>query len=202
VIVDVVDDSGPVREALSLALPRLGSQNAVRLAVSSWTAYSASLNALPDSTVFRAELSDHVPAALKTRALARLDIAPVAILSLPSPAHEARLLRAGAVAILRAQDGLASVAERITDPGAHADVPSAPSPVELTDRELQVSCLYCGRNAPSAARLGAYLRLNEHTVRRHLARTRELYHSLGRDVSTRTRLRTALIDDGWLFTQL
>lgn len=201
-IVDVVDGSGPVREALSLALPLVGSQNAVRLAVSSWVAYSASLNALPDSTVFRAELADHVPAALKARALTRLDIAPVVILSAPSPAHEARLLRAGATAIVRAQDGLASVVDGITGAGAPADVPAAPSPVELTDRELQVSCLYCGRTAPSAARLGAYLRLNEHTVRRHLARTRELYHSLGRDVSTRSRLRSALIDDGWLFAQL
>ncbi|ALS57217.1 hypothetical protein [Rathayibacter toxicus] len=201
-IVDIVDSSCSVRKALSLALPRISAQNAVRLAVANWIDYSSSLRAFPDSTVFRAELADHVPAALKVRALSRLDIAPVIVLETHSAVHEARLLRAGASAIVTAQDGLATLIERITEKSHPADPSPAPSAVELTDRELQIACLYCGKNAPSAANLGAYLRLREHTIRRHLSRTRELFRAVGQDVSTRMKLRAALIDDGWLFPQL
>ncbi|MBF4461250.1 MULTISPECIES: hypothetical protein [unclassified Rathayibacter] len=200
-IIDVVDTSSPVRKALSLALPCFSAQNAVRVAVSSWIDYSSSLAAFPDSTVFRAEMADHVPAALKTRALARLDIAPVVLLDSPSPAHEARLVRAGAAAVVTAQEGLAVLVERISDP-PRSPPPPAPSVVELTDRELQVACLYCGRAAPSASTLATYLRLGEHTIRRHLARTRELFRAAGVDVPTRLSLRAALIEDGWLFARL
>lgn len=199
---DVVDEVPYVREALALALPRTSPAFEVRVSVSTWMDYSASLAALSNVTVFRAELNDHVPAALKTRALVELDVAPVIMMSTPSPAHEARLRRAGAAAVVHSADSLAVLVDRIVHRTDTTSRPDAPSGIELTDREMQVACLYCGRTAPSAAQLGAYLRLQEQTVRRHLSRTRELFRAGGVDVSTRMKLRTALIDDGWLFPTL
>ncbi|NQX11950.1 hypothetical protein HQQ80_09970 [Microbacteriaceae bacterium VKM Ac-2855] len=201
-IVDVVDDLPFVRGALALALPRTAGSAELRVTATSWAEYSQSWARLSDVTVFRAELTDHVPAALKARALAALDVAPIAILGAPSPAHERRLLEAGAVGIVRAADGLDTLVERIL----HHEVLPLPAPapdqVELTDRELQIACLYCGRSAPSASSLGSMMGLQEQTIRRHLSRTRAHYREHDIDVSTRMKLRAALIDDGWLFPAL
>lgn len=203
-IVDIVDDSPFIRAALAIALPAAtaGTGTELRVSAASWTEYSQSWARLSDVTVFRAELIDHVPAALKVRALAALDVAPVALLNAPAPRHEARLYQAGAVGVVYASDALTTLIERITDPAPRPKESSPPSTIVLSDRELQIACLYCGRSAPSASSLGRTLRLQEQTVRRHLARAREQYKSLGIDVATRMKLRAALIEDGWLLPTL
>ncbi|NQX29598.1 response regulator transcription factor [Microbacteriaceae bacterium VKM Ac-2854] len=201
-IVDIVDDLPFIRAALAIALPETDAAVQLRVSAASWTEYSQSWARLSDVTVFRAELIDHVPAALKVRALAALDVAPIALLNAPAPPHEARLLQAGAVGIVYASDELATLIERITDPVRRVAAPPAPSSIDLSDRELQIACLYCGRSAPSAASLGRTLRLQERTVRRHLSRAREPFKLAGIDVSTRMKLRAALIEDGWLLPAL
>ena len=80
---------------------------------------------------------------------------------------------------------------------AEGEAPRAAGPelrdVYLSDRQLQVACLFAGRTAPSAQRIAEVLGLPVSSVRTHLQRARR---ALG--AANREELRARLIEDGWM----
>lgn len=205
IVVDIVDDTSLLSEGVKVLAARTDGAITVRTVAKDWLAFTMHWGFDSDVVVVKAELQDYVPAALKVRALKRLDVRCVVVLAEPSPTHEARLWEAGAAAVLFRSTSLSHLMEVIaTDPaestGGPPDSPRPPADsIPLTDREMQIACLYCGRSAPSTKALGEALGLSTETVRAHLVRTRRRFSDRGHDVSTRTLLRIGLIEDGWLF---
>jgi DNA-binding CsgD family transcriptional regulator len=205
--IDIVDDTPYLGAAFAAyCAEHRDAAFEVGIVASSWTSFAAAWPALSNPVLFKAELRDHVPAALKVRALRRLDAPAIVVQHRASPVHELRLLREGAGAVIDRQSRLVELIEviaRVASRWSGAEpCPDATADVLLTDRELQIAALFCGGAAPSAHTLGSALGLSTDTVRAHLARARRRLRALGDDVSSRAGLRRSLIARGFLYPEL
>jgi DNA-binding CsgD family transcriptional regulator len=195
--VDVIDDVLFVGPALDAIAQGGRARIAAVRASTSWLAYIASDQGEPrvaERVVVRAELRDHVPIVLKIRALTRLGVHSIVLTDDDSPAFERRLLEAGAAHVLTKRDDLETLLAAVVVEHQHA---SAPRSAVLSDRELQVACLYAGRTAATTSMLAEILGVPLGSVRTHLRRARGKL-SPGGPVSTREQLRARLIEEGWL----
>lgn len=201
---DLVLTSPVVSSALRDELRR--GERAVRVttAVHSWTDFQVEWDFAGEVVVLDALLDDHVPLPLKVRALRRLGSRPVVLGPGRDSPFAHRAAAEGAQAWIEPHHGVAETADLIRDvathePPEHARVePAAPPLVRLTDRELQVLCLYASSRGHSPAYLGRVLSLRTETVRSHLERGRSRYRALGRPGHNRAALRETLVEDGWL----
>ncbi|MGO1167459.1 MAG: hypothetical protein ACTMHL_12690 [Janibacter sp.] len=201
---DLVHTSPVVTTALRDELGTGEHPVTVASAVHSWTDFQREWDFAGEVVVLDALLDDHVPLALKVRALRRLG--PRAIVLGPGR-HSPLARRAaaeGARAWVEPTHTLAETGDLIREialfhaPAPARLEPAAPPAAALTDRELQVLCLYAGPRGHSPAHLGQVLGLRTATVRSHLERGRSRYRAAGRPTHNRAALRQALIDDGWL----
>jgi hypothetical protein len=193
--VDVVDDVLALGAALRSATVLRHARIRVRTVAPTWVQYGAEVSDVARFVVVRAELVDHVPTVLKVRALRAAGARPVVVSDDPYDAHRARLREARAEAVLTREndldDLLGVLQEEATPPEVEARVELPPT--HLSDRQLQLACLYCSHGAPSAKHLARWLGLPVSSVRTNLQRAR---HALG--ASDRRELRQRLIDGGWM----
>jgi len=193
--VDVVDDVLALGAALRSAIALRGARIAVRTVAPTWVQYGAEVSDVARFVVVRAELVDHVPTVLKVRALRAAGARPVVVSDDPDEAHRARLREARAEAVLtrtNALDDLLRILqgeEMPSEPGPSAVLPAT----HLSDRQLQLACLYCSHGAPSAKHLARWLGLPLSSVRTNLQRARR---ALG--ASDRGELRRRLMEGGWM----
>lgn len=195
--VDVIDDLLAMGPALRAAVAFGRASIHLREVAPSWVQYAERIDTVAHVVAVRAELVDHVPTALKVRALRTAGARPIVVADDPSPVHRARLVRTGAAAILTRSDDLdellkAVSGERTDDDGGVVDLPEVRD-VHLSDRQLQVACLFAGRGAPSSDWIARSLGLPVTSVRTHLQRARRALGAADRD-----ELRARLIDDGWM----
>lgn len=196
--VDVVDDVLFVGPALRAAMSSRRLPVVVRRVETNWIVYTAQLDAAADVVVVRDELNDHVPTVLKARALARAGATPVVIAEEPTEAHVRRLAEAGARLILTREDSIDDLIAFLLRPEAHSPLEALPvDGVRLSDRELQVACLYAGRAAPSTAVLATSLGIPLSSTRTHLQRARAALSQVG-PASLREQLRDRLVEGGWM----
>jgi DNA-binding NarL/FixJ family response regulator len=194
--VDVVDDLLAVGPALQAAVARGRAPIELRELAVTWVQYASRIRTVADVVAIRAELVDHVPIALKVRALRAAGARTIVIADDPTPAHRTRLLRTGAAAVLTRSDDLDALLEAIVrDRSEDESGEALPDlrDVHLSDRQLQVACLFAGRAAPSSQLIADLLGLPVSSVRTHLQRAR---HALG--AADREELRARLIEDGWM----
>lgn len=202
--VDLVHTSPMVTTALRRELRSGPAPARVETTVHSWSGLRAEWDFAGDVVVLDALLDDHVPLPLKVRALRRLGPTPVVL----GPGRETPFARRcgeeGAGAWIEPTTGLAATARTIREVASgtvpeHARIsPAPPRLADLTDRELQVLCLFASARGHSPADLGRVLALRTESVRSHLERGRARYRALGRPTHNRAALRAALVDDGWL----
>lgn len=192
---DVIDDLLALGPALQAAAALGRAPVAVRVVAPSWSQYASRIRSVADVVVVRGELVDHVPTALKVRALRAAGARPVVVADDPEGVHRARLIRCGAAAVLTRSDDLDDVVNAIL-----ADrVPSEPvewpelRDIHLSDRQLQIACLFAGHGAPSSKWIAQFLGLPETSVRTNLQRARR---ALG--AANRAELRARLIEHGWM----
>lgn len=196
--VDVVDDVHFVGAALAAVAASRAPRWRLHTVADTWIRYVSAEEDPAEVVVYRAELNDHVPAVLKARALAARGARSIVLTDAVSPAQRCRLREAGAEAILEAHEDI-DVLVGVLDGRVRRDDPGAVLPaVRLSDRELQIACLFAGPAAPSAPVLAYLLQLPPASVRTHLQRARDALRAVG-EVSTREQLRRTLVDQGWLF---
>lgn len=195
--VDVVDDLLSIGPAVRAAITLGHTSVEVGAVTSSWAQYVTSIESVARCVIVRAELMDHVPTALKVRALRSAGARPVVVGNRPSPRHRARLLDVGAAAVLTRDHDLSDLLDCLdgSEPAVAAEPAIRPvlSQVRLSDRQLQLACLFAGRGAPSAEWLARWLGLPVSSVRTHLQRARR---ALG--AANREQLRARLIEEGWM----
>jgi DNA-binding CsgD family transcriptional regulator len=166
----------------------------------SWVRFAGSAFPAP-LVVLDAFLDDHVPLALKVRAL-RMHQSRVIVMGLdPGSVLGRRALAEGADLVVPPTLALAETAAAIiqcwrTPTSGPATFP--PFAPDLTQREIQVLCLYAARRAPSIQQLSRALGVGPETVRTHLRTGRAKYAALGRSVGNRTSLAAELAADGIL----
>lgn len=201
---DLVHTSPVVTTALRDELRQGKHPVTVASAVHSWTDFQAEWDFAGEIVVLDALLDDHVPLALKVRALRRLGPRPIILGPGRDSPFARRTAAEGARAWIEPGHTLAETADLIREiallhaPAPARVEPAGPPDAALTDRELQVLCLYAAPRGHSPARLGRVLALRTETVRSHLERGRARYRAVGRPTHNRAALRRALIDDGWL----
>jgi hypothetical protein len=150
--IDIIENSTYILDAVTSRLAQHPALT-VRARASNWISYITEHSAPADVVVFRAELRDHVPAALKARAIAAEGALPVVSLGTGDAAHRNRL-RAERALVIERSAGLPVLIDEIV---THFDARTSPRPAQaapvgplLSDREMQIACLYSGRSAPSA----------------------------------------------------
>lgn len=201
---DLVHTSPVVTTALRDELRTGEHPVTIASAVHSWTDFQAEWDFAGEVVVLDALLDDHVPLALKVRALRRLGPRPIILGPGRDSPFARRAAAEGARAWIEPGHTLAETADLIREvallhaPASTRAEPAAAPDAALTDRELQVLCLYAGTRGHSPAYLGQVLALRTETVRSHLERGRARYRAVGRPTHNRASLRRALIDDGWL----
>ncbi|WP_435202626.1 hypothetical protein [Janibacter sp. GS2] len=200
---DIVHTSPVVTTALRDELSRGDPSVTVVSSVHSWTDFQVEWDFAGDIVVLDALLDDHVPLALKVRALRRLGSRAVVLGPGRDSPFARRASAEGAWAWIEPTLGLTETADLIGRIAQHRTRPraqvtaAAPPVARLTDRELQVLCLYAGTRGHSPAYLGRVLTLRTETVRSHLERGRARYRAAHRPTRNRAALREALVDDGW-----
>jgi|GEM_PF-3976759 len=198
-LLHIVDDRPYLGAAMRLVL-RPRTDISMGIATSSWEVFSRHSGAAPGCVLVTAELLDPVPTVLKVRLLRRKCAQAVVIMNRADPAHEQRLREAGAFAVvtrdvaLRDLIVLCGQAMRGILPPSTAQS----APTHLTDRELQVACVYCGLAAPTGRTLAEYLGVSPQTIRVHLRQVRAKYRAFGETSLDRLQLRHCLVNDGWL----
>jgi DNA-binding CsgD family transcriptional regulator len=198
-VVDIVHSSPVVATALKRALRDSGAR--VGLVVYSWADLTVRVDSIGTCVVVDAYLDDHVPLALKVRALAGLPTTAVVLGTRHQHSLEQRARAEGAAGWLTPSAGLIESAAQIRGlaSGRTQSRPAAGSEeIRLTDRELQVMCLYASRRSLNARALARHLGISEATVKSHLKDGRAKYRSAGRTVSNRQLLADALAADGYL----
>lgn len=196
---DVIHTSPVIGRALANELVRQEPEFRIGQVDYSWVRFAATAFPAP-LVVLDAYLDDHVPLALKVRAL-RQQRSRVVLLGIGglSPLG-ARARDEGAELWLDPALGLAETTAEIlrlwasSRPGA-SHVEFAP---DLTQREIQILALYAARRAPSITQLSRALGLTAETVRTHLRTGRAKYSALGHVVGNRAALANALEADGLL----
>jgi len=199
ITVDVIDDMLFV----GLALVKLSDGSASRLYVKrlevGWIPYIAKFDEAADVVIVRDELDDHVPTVLKVRALSEIGVRPVVLADQVSSVREQPLIAEGAVAVFSRGVSVQELAAYLG--GLRTEEPRR-SPRRgggnrLSDRELQVACLFVGRAAPPTPVIAGLLGIPLASVRTYLQRARKVLSEVG-PVSTRESLRDALLSEGWL----
>jgi len=194
--VDVVDDVLALGAALRSATVLRHARIRVRTVAPTWVQYGAEVSEVAQFVVVRAELVDHVPTLLKVRALRAAGAQPVVVSDEPAEVHRARLREAHAAAVLTRENDFGDLLAVLQGDGQTRPDPEASAPLpatHLSDRQLQLACLYCGHGAPSAKHLARWLGLPIASVRTNLQRARR---ALG--ASDRGELRRRLIEGGWM----
>lgn len=206
-LVEVVD-SRPFLWCALAAHSELDGADRMRLRPwrSSWLQLGLQAAQEADLIVIRAEIQDHVPVALKVRALDRLGVPSIVLMHTERPAHERTCLDEGAILVCRRDE---TSFESLLESIGRALATASESRLRvrqtrhlLSDRELQLSCLFAGRRAMSATQLAEYLGLQVETVRGHLKRARIKLAVHGVEVGTRTALRRALVAEGYLHPEI
>lgn len=201
---DLVHTSPVVSTALRRALRTGDRPVRVTTTVHSWTDFQREWDFAGDVVVLDAMLDDHVPLALKVRALTQLGSRAVVIGPGRQALHARRAGSLGATAWIEPDHGLETVADLIRDAALGAPPPPAriaaadPPVADLTDRELQVAALYTGSRGHTPAHLARVLALRTDTIRSHLDRARAHYRAAGVPTHNRAALRAALVADGWI----
>lgn len=201
---DLVHTSPVVSTALRRELHSGSTPVRVTTAVHAWIDFQREWDFAGDVVVIDALLDDHVPLALKVRALRRLGSHVVVL----GPGRDTPFARRsgaeGAVAWIEPTTGLVDTAAIIREcvlgeVPDHATVAAAGAPVaDLTDRELQVLGLYVSTRGHSPSDVARILGLRTETIRSHLERGRSRYRAHGVATNNRAALRAALVTDGWV----
>lgn len=197
--VDIVHSSPVVACGLERALTAAGVR--VGLVVHSWADLTAQADRIGSCVVVDAYLDDHVPLALKIRALAGLPTTAIVLGARHQPSLTRRAYAEGAAGWLSPSVGLAECATRIrrlATARRAANGVSETDGIRLTDREVQVMSLYASRRSLNAAALARHLGISEATVKSHLKDGRAKYRNAGRAVGNRQLLADALSEDGYL----
>jgi len=198
-VVDIVHSSPIVAAGLQRALDNATVR--VGLVLYSWADLTVRVDSVGTCVVVDAYLDDHVPLALKIRALANLPTTAVVLGRQLQPSLAKRAYAEGAAGWVAPSLRLAECADRIRAL-AMTKAPAAPrresGEVVLTDRELQVMSLYASRRSLNAATLARHLGISEATVKSHLKEGRAKYRAAGHDVGNRQLLADALTEDGYL----
>lgn len=202
--VDLVHTSPVVSTSLRRELQRGHHPVEVTTTVHSWTDFQEEWDFAGDFVVLDALLDDHVPLPLKIRALRRLGSLTIVLGPGRDTPFAARCAAEGALAWIEPALGLVETTDAIRSTvlghvPEYARLPTASPPVaDLTDRELQVCCLYAALRGHSPQHLGRMLGLRTETIRSHLERGRARYRAAGCPTQNRAALREALVADGWL----
>lgn len=164
----------------------------------SWVDFIGDWSFVTGRVVLDAYLDDHVPLALKTRALRRLGCDVILLGGPCAGPLLAATIRAGArwVDVTATADLTAAVLE---PPGACTTAFTTAAPdlaALLTDRQLQVCGLLASRHHPTVGQVGRWLGVASGTVLVHLRSARRTLTAAGHDVSSRERLRIALEETG------
>ena len=203
VTVDVIEDVLFIGPALTSAAKEPRFSIALQRVASNWVTYIENFDEAAGLVVLQSDLNDHVPTILKVRALTAIDAKPIVIADQPSAQHEKRLRHAGAIAVLTERHSFEDLLElivRAKDRGLGEHNTSEAAGMrqfKLSDRELQVACLYAGHAAPSTAVVAQRIGIPVASARTYLQRARKVLSELG-STSTREQLRTVLIADGWM----
>ena len=202
-VIDIVDDVLFLAVGVDAAMERRGQygQITVRVAAPTWFQYLGLTDSPAPVVVVRDELDDHVPTVLKARALAEEGVRTIVVADGMTPVREARLREEGVVEIITADRDLAALIDVIEEQAAvpaqaiRAVRRGPASGVALSDRQLQVACLFAAASAPSTRLLSETLNLPRDSVRTHLQRARA---ALGVPGQSRDALRLRLKDQGWI----
>ncbi|MGF3055971.1 hypothetical protein [Microbacterium sp. YY-01] len=200
VTVDIIDDAFFIGPALQSFTNHARPPLIVRRTESNWIPYIADFDDASGVVIVRSNLADHVPAVLKVRALSRIGARPIVLTDKTSAAFTYRLAEAGAAAVFNRTHHIDDIVAAITQPRGAETLSvnrGGCSDAKLSDRELQVACLYVGRAAPSTTVLAQLLGIPALSVRTYLQRARTALRAVG-PTSTRQTLRQTLITDGWL----
>ncbi len=208
--VDIVDTN----PFLAFALHELLREGRMRirpgLAGMRWETMAERWDFGRDVVVVQAELPDIWPHALKIRALSRLGCRTLVIGDTGNEALVARAVEAGAVRVVDPATPLRRLVEHVQQVAqgssgwdqAQLDlVERHPAPY-LSDRRMQICCLYAARPDFTTGTIATILGLSEHTVRSHLAAVRRIYREHGDDTSDRRRLSATLREHGYLVGDL
>ena len=199
----MIEDGVFVGPGLASALKHKGSRIRVQRVVPNWVAYTEAFDEASGVVVLQADLSDHVPVVLKVRALTAIGAASVVIADEPTTQHVRRLREAGALAVFTRRNSFDELLEQLMNLIGAIENDRQLNPemqldeVKLSDRELQVVCLYAGHAAPSASVIAQRLGVPIASVRTHLQRARLALREHGA-VSTRRQLRELLAHQGWM----
>lgn len=202
---DLVHTSPVVTTALRRELLSGPEPLRVTTAVHAWTDFQAEWDFAGDFVVVDAQLDDHLPLAVKVRALRRLGSHPIIIGPQRHSPFARRAAAEGATAWIEPTLGLAQTADviRSVAAGETPDIarvePAEPPEVHLTDRELQLLSLFVAARGHSPAFLARVLSLRTETVRSHIERGRARYREAGHATNNRAALRTAMVADGWTY---
>ncbi|WP_265444363.1 HTH domain-containing protein [Flexivirga meconopsidis] len=166
----------------------------------SWTDLVTRLDGISPYVVVDAYLDDHVPLSLKVRAITQLSSCAVVLGNIHQQSAADRAYDEGAADWIEPRDSLDDAVRRIAAVlnGARRRVREHPPNAHLTDREIQILCLYASRRSISARTLGRYLGITEQTVHTHLKSGRAKYRKANVAVSNRHSLAEALVADGYL----
>lgn len=201
---DLIHTSPVVTTALRARLHSGDHHVRVDTAVHSWTDFQTEWDFAGEVVLIDALLDDHVPLALKIRALRRLDSRVIVL----GPGRDSRFARRaaaeGALAWIEPTLGLAETVERIRAAAEGRPTPdtrvtpAGPPLAQFTDRELQVLALFVAARGHPPAHLGRVLSLRTETIRSHIERGRARYRAAGRPTRNRSALRAAMLEDGWV----
>ncbi|NNG39639.1 response regulator transcription factor [Flexivirga sp. ID2601S] len=196
--VDVVHSSPIVGHALVDALQAAAVPTGLLLY--SWTDLVTRLEHIHGYVVIDAYLDDHVPLSLKVRAISHLSSCPIVLGNNHQQSAADRAYDEGAADWIEPREALEDAVRRIAAvvDGFRRVVRAHPPRAHLTDREIQILCLYASRRSISARTLGRYLGITEQTVHTHLKSGRAKYREAEVPVSNRHTLADALVEDGYL----
>jgi DNA-binding NarL/FixJ family response regulator len=160
---DLIHTSPVVTTALRARLHSGDHHVRVDTAVHSWTDFQTEWDFAGEVVLIDALLDDHVPLALKIRALRRLDSRVIVL----GPGRDSRFARRaaaeGALAWIEPTLGLAETVERIRAAAEGRPTPdtrvtpAGPPLAQFTDRELQVLALFVAARGHPPAHLGRVL---------------------------------------------
>lgn len=201
----VIDPHEALRAALDLRLGERGVPFRPGVSSGRWLALH-DWDYQPSVVVIRAAMRDVWPVLVKVRALRAIRCRTIVLMDRTQYPRAAERLIAARVACVsdtaspldRLVDDVAEVLQR---PRGHTLAPWESASV-LSNRTLQVAGLYVSVQGPSTTEVGRALNIGAETVRTHLERARSHYRQRGLDVSTRSSLRVALMDDGQLVGEL
>lgn len=201
----VIDPHEALREALDLRLAERGVPFHPGISSGHWLALH-DWDYQPSVVVIRAAMRDVWPVLVKVRALRAIRCRSIVLMDRTRyPSAAERLIAAQVTCISDTSRPLErlvdDVAEVLKRPQRHALAPWESAPV-LSNRTLQVAGLYVSAQGPTTTEVGRALNIGAETVRTHLERARSLYRPRGIDVSARSSLRAALLDDGQLVGEL